>query len=118
MTRYATGRTRRSQQRGDLVLRAPATDSAFGLGLDGSAELHVGAVTAGLGCGGLLAAAALHEGETVSVRRLGATGRAWGLDMTDEMLQITRANAAEADAPIVRTAASASPTSRSPQITR
>ncbi len=55
------------------------------------------------------AVADLHEGETVldlgsgggadvliSARRVGPTGRAIGLDMTDEMLELARANAAEA----------------------
>ncbi len=55
------------------------------------------------------AVADLHEGETVldlgsgagadvliSARRVGSTGKAIGLDMTDEMLDLARANAAEA----------------------
>jgi arsenite methyltransferase len=67
------------------------------------------AVEASLGCGVPTAVADLHEGETVldlgsgagadvliSARRVGDTGRAIGLDMTDEMLQLARANAAEA----------------------
>jgi arsenite methyltransferase len=62
-----------------------------------------------LGCGVPTAVADLHEGETVldlgsgagadvliSARRVGATGRAIGLDMTDEMLALARANAAAA----------------------
>jgi arsenite methyltransferase len=68
-----------------------------------------GAVQASLGCGVPTAVADLHEGETVldlgsgagadvliSARRVGATGTAIGLDMTDEMLALARANAAEA----------------------
>ena len=64
---------------------------------------------ASLGCGVPTAVADLHEGETVldlgsgagadvliSARRVGATGKAIGLDMTDEMLELARANAAEA----------------------
>jgi arsenite methyltransferase len=64
------------------------------------------AVTASLGCGVPTAVADLHEGETVldlgsgagadvliSARRVGATGRAIGLDMTDEMLALARENA-------------------------
>ncbi len=64
---------------------------------------------ASLGCGVPTAVADLHEGETVldlgsgagadvliSARRVGATGRAIGLDMTDEMLALARANAAAA----------------------
>ena len=66
------------------------------------------AVEASLGCGVPTAVADLHEGETVldlgsgagadvliSARRVGATGKAIGLDMTDEMLELARANAAE-----------------------
>src|ERR671911_108329 len=67
------------------------------------------AVEASLGCGVPTAVADLHEGETVldlgsgagadvliSARRVGPTGKAIGLDMTDEMLELARANAAEA----------------------
>jgi ubiquinone/menaquinone biosynthesis C-methylase UbiE len=67
------------------------------------------AVEASLGCGVPTAVADLHEGETVldlgsgagtdvliSARRVGTTGKAIGLDMTDEMLELSRANAAEA----------------------
>ena len=67
------------------------------------------AVEASLGCGVPTAVADLHEGETVldlgsgagadvliSARRVGTTGKAIGLDMTDEMLELARANAAEA----------------------
>jgi arsenite methyltransferase len=67
------------------------------------------AVEASLGCGVPTAVADLHEGETVldlgsgagadvliSAQRVGPTGRAIGLDMTDEMLELARANAREA----------------------
>jgi arsenite methyltransferase len=67
------------------------------------------AVSASLGCGVPTAVADLHEGETVldlgsgagadvliSARRVGASGRAIGLDMTDEMLELARANAVQA----------------------
>jgi arsenite methyltransferase len=70
-------------------------------------SLPEGAVVASLGCGNPLAVADLHEGETVldlgsgggidvllSARRVGPTGFAYGLDMTDEMLELARANAA------------------------
>ena len=63
------------------------------------------AVSASLGCGNPLALAELCEGETVldlgsgggidvllSARRVGATGRAYGLDMTDEMLALAQEN--------------------------
>jgi arsenite methyltransferase len=62
-------------------------------------------VLASLGCGNPTAVAELHEGETVldlgsgggidvllSARRVGASGKAYGLDMTDEMLDLAREN--------------------------
>jgi len=67
------------------------------------------AVEASLGCGVPTAVADLHVGETVldlgsgagadvliSARRVGQTGRAIGLDMTDEMLELARTNARDA----------------------
>ena len=67
------------------------------------------ALNASLGCGVPTAVADLHEGETVldlgsgagadvliSARRVGPTGKAIGLDMTDEMLALARDNAAQA----------------------
>jgi arsenite methyltransferase len=67
------------------------------------------AVLASLGCGNPTALAELASGETVldlgsgggidvllSARRVGPTGKAYGLDMTDDMLQLARRNAAEA----------------------
>jgi arsenite methyltransferase len=67
------------------------------------------ALQASLGCGVPTAVADLHEGETVldlgsgagadvliSARRVGASGKAIGLDMTDEMLELARVNAREA----------------------
>ncbi|MEA2126638.1 MAG: arsenite methyltransferase [Solirubrobacteraceae bacterium] len=78
---------------------------------DEAAAAPAGAVNASLGCGVPTAVADLHEGETVldlgsgagtdvliSARRVGPTGRAIGLDMTDEMLALAHANAAEAGA--------------------
>ena len=63
------------------------------------------AVLASLGCGNPTALAGLGEGETVldlgsgggidvllSARRVGPTGRVYGLDMTDEMLALAREN--------------------------
>jgi SAM-dependent methyltransferase len=63
------------------------------------------AVLASLGCGNPTALAELHEGDTVldlgsgggidvllSARRVGPTGKAYGLDMTDEMLALAREN--------------------------
>ena len=73
------------------------------------ASLPDAAVLASLGCGNPTAIAELHEGETVldlgsgggidvllSARRVGPTGLAYGLDMTDEMLDLARRNQAEA----------------------
>ena len=83
----------------------------FGASLYGQegAEAPAGAVNASLGCGVPTAVADLNAGETVldlgagagadvliSARRVGPTGTAIGLDMTDEMLDLARANAAEA----------------------
>jgi SAM-dependent methyltransferase len=69
------------------------------------------AVIASLGCGNPTALAQLHPGEVVldlgsgggidvllSAQRVGPTGHAYGLDMTDEMLALARTNAAEAGA--------------------
>ncbi len=74
-------------------------------------ELPDEAVLASLGCGNPLMVADLHEGETVldlgsgggidvllSAQRVGPTGKAYGLDMTAEMLSLARANAAKASA--------------------
>ncbi len=72
-------------------------------------QLPDAAVLASLGCGNPIAIAELHEGETVldlgsgggidvllSAKRVGPTGLAYGLDMTDEMLDLARQNQAEA----------------------
>jgi arsenite methyltransferase len=69
------------------------------------------AVLASLGCGNPIAVADLHEGERVldlgsgggidvllSARRVGPSGFAYGVDMTDDMLTLARANAARAGA--------------------
>ena len=74
-------------------------------------ELPDEAVLASLGCGNPTALASMNEGEAVldlgsgggidvllSARRVGPTGKAFGLDMTDEMLDLARANAAKAGA--------------------
>ncbi len=75
------------------------------------AELPEAAVLASLGCGNPTAVAELREGERVldlgsgggidvllSARRVGPTGRAFGLDMTDEMLALAQRNATQAGA--------------------
>lgn len=92
---------------------APA-EAVFGSGLYGAADrgdVPDQAVLASLGCGNPTAVAELREGETVldlgsgggidvllAARRVGATGKAYGLDMTDEMLALALRNAAEANA--------------------
>jgi SAM-dependent methyltransferase len=89
-------------------------DDTFGCGLysaDERGELPFEAVAASLGCGNPTAVADLHPGERVldlgsgggidvllSARRVGPTGFAYGVDMTDEMLDLARANAAKAGA--------------------
>jgi len=72
-------------------------------------ELPEAAALASLGCGNPIAVADLHEGETVldlgsgggidvllSAKRVGSSGRAFGLDMTDEMLALAQRNAEQA----------------------
>lgn len=74
-------------------------------------ELPEEAVLASLGCGNPTAVAALREGEVVldlgsgggidvllSARRVGPSGKVYGVDMTDEMLDLARANAEKAGA--------------------
>jgi arsenite methyltransferase len=74
-----------------------------------TAALPAAAVAASLGCGNPTALARLSPGEVVldlgsgggidvllSARRVGPTGRAYGLDMTDEMLALARDNASKA----------------------
>jgi SAM-dependent methyltransferase len=87
-------------------------DETFGAGLyaaDEVSELPAEALAASLGCGNPLAVADLNPGERVldlgsgggidvllSARRVGPAGLAYGVDMTDEMLELARANAAKA----------------------
>jgi arsenite methyltransferase len=89
-------------------------DDSFGSGLYAAGDrdsLPVAAVAASLGCGNPIAVAQLREGETVldlgsgggidvllSARRVGPSGFAYGVDMTDEMVDLARANAAQAQA--------------------
>ena len=89
-------------------------DGAIGAGLYSALErdeLPDAAVLASLGCGNPIAVADLHPGERVldlgsgggidvllSAKRVGPTGRAFGIDMTDEMLALAQRNAAEAGA--------------------
>jgi arsenite methyltransferase len=102
---------------------SPAADSCCGgpeavggfsenLYRDGETDgLPEEAILASLGCGNPIAVADLHEGERVldlgsgggidvllSARRVGPSGFAYGVDMTDDMLTLARANAAKAGA--------------------
>jgi SAM-dependent methyltransferase len=94
-----------------VVLTEADRSGAFGAALyagDDTEGATATAVAASLGCGVPTAVADLNDGETVldlgsgagadvliSARRVGPMGRAIGLDMTDEMLELARANAAE-----------------------
>jgi SAM-dependent methyltransferase len=91
---------------------AATAEEGFGSRLypaDQRDELPAAAVEASLGCGNPLMVADLNPGETVldlgsgggidvllSAKRVGPTGKAYGLDMTDEMLDLARRNATEA----------------------
>jgi len=81
----------------------PITSNLYGA--DQTLGLPAAAVQASLGCGNPTALAELHEGQTVldlgsgggidvllSARRVGETGKVYGLDMTDEMLALAREN--------------------------
>ncbi len=97
---------------GDATAITDEQRQVFGAGLyeEGDREaLPEAAQLASLGCGNPTAIAELDEGETVldlgsgggidvllSARRVGPTGKAYGLDMTDEMLELARHNQAEA----------------------
>src|SRR4051794_6604795 len=119
--RYAAAATRSAAQPsggccgaspGQSCCGTADADQRFGATLyDGrdAAGATEAALSASLGCGVPPAVAALHEGEPVlalgsgagadvltPARRVGSTGRAIGLDMTDEMLELARRNAAAA----------------------
>src|SRR5512141_1397381 len=81
----------------------PITSNLYDAGQSG--EVPEAALQASLGCGNPTALAELKNGETVldlgsgggidvilSARRVGATGKAYGLDMTDEMLALAEEN--------------------------
>src|SRR5205814_8835568 len=85
----------------------PSTSNLHGD--DETGELPDAAVAASLGCGNPTALAELRPGETVldlgsgggidvllSARRVGPSGKAYGLDMTDEMLALARENQRQA----------------------
>src|ERR687885_58746 len=106
--------------RGETACCGPTADAFEGNGGTFGAARYAGdeleglpadAVAASLGCGNPLVVAALQPGERVldlgsgggidvllSAKRVGPTGKAYGLDMTEEMLALARANAAKAGA--------------------
>ncbi|MBK8293224.1 MAG: arsenite methyltransferase [Solirubrobacterales bacterium] len=114
--RYATAAvdagSRNSSCCGNDAVMTDEQRAAFGSNLyeDGDREeLPEAAQLASLGCGNPTAVANLSEGQTVldlgsgggidvllSARRVGPTGKAYGLDMTDEMLDLARSNQREA----------------------
>ena len=95
--------------------RPAAAADGIGAGVYGPEELDAlpeGVLESSIGCANPVAVADLAAGETVldlgagggldvllSARRVGPTGKAYGLDMTDEMLQLAKANQAEAGIP-------------------
>jgi SAM-dependent methyltransferase len=97
---------------GDGAATMLEVDETFGSALYTQVDrndLPVAAVAASLGCGNPTAVADLHAGERVldlgsgggidvllSARRVGGSGFAYGVDMTTEMLELARANAASA----------------------
>ncbi len=102
----------RVASKGTASCCSPVERADFGAELyttDELASLPEASVLASLGCGNPTAVASLGEGEVVldlgsgggidvllSARRVGPTGKVYGLDMTDEMLALARKNAAEA----------------------
>jgi SAM-dependent methyltransferase len=91
----------------DLAGASPITSDLYGVAETGA--VPEAAVLASLGCGNPTALIELKPGETVldlgsgggidvllSARRVGPTGKAFGLDMTDDMLALARANQREA----------------------
>jgi arsenite methyltransferase len=112
--RYAAAATTKSDGccGGSAGCGPTAATAAFGESLYGEenrTEVPDEALELSLGCGNPTAVAELHEGERVldlgsgggadvllSARRVGPTGKVYGLDMTDEMLEQARRNAAQA----------------------
>jgi SAM-dependent methyltransferase len=107
--RYASAATAVQESSCCAEVRAGA---GFGSELYGEGQsegLPAGAVAASLGCGNPTMLAALEPGQVVldlgsgggidvllSARRVGPTGKVYGLDMTPEMLELARMNQAEA----------------------
>lgn len=112
--RYRTAALRVTGGGGGCCGAAPRANDPITRDLYGEAETAAvprEAVAASLGCGNPTALAALRPGEVVldlgsgggidvllSARRVGPTGKAYGLDMTDEMLALARENARKAGA--------------------
>jgi arsenite methyltransferase len=115
--RYAAAATRATTTDPGAGCCAPSKNFDSGSEVFGAAlyalsdheQLPDTATLASLGCGNPTAVAELHEGETVldlgsgggidvllSAKRVGPSGRAHGLDMTDEMLALARDNAQKA----------------------
>jgi len=112
--RYAAAATAVSAGSAACCPASMETDDRFGSGLYTQLdldELPVAAVAASLGCGNPTTVADLRPGKRVldlgsgggidvllSAKRVGPTGFVYGVDMTSEMLQLARANAAQAGA--------------------
>jgi SAM-dependent methyltransferase len=102
----------RAVQAGQAVTDGDLGDPSCGApAYPDTGDLPEAAVRASLGCGNPVAVADLQPGETVldlgsgggidvllSARRVGSAGKAYGLDMTEEMLDLARANARQAGA--------------------
>jgi SAM-dependent methyltransferase len=115
--KYAAAARAAATAEAGVLLTEADEQGLFGASLydEEAAAAPEAAVSASLGCGVPTAVADLHEGETVldlgsgagtdvliSARRVGPTGTAIGLDMTDEMLELAQRNADDAGATNVR----------------
>ncbi|HEY8492125.1 MAG TPA: arsenite methyltransferase, partial [Dehalococcoidia bacterium] len=110
--RYAAEARRVTAEGGDACCGSPGAKGPISRDIyprDEVADLPEKAVLASLGCGNPTALAELRPGEVVldlgsgggidvllSARRVGPSGKAYGLDMTDEMLELARQNQREA----------------------
>jgi arsenite methyltransferase len=101
----------RAAQAGQAITDGDPAAGCSAPGYPDASGLPEAAVRASLGCGNPVAVADLRPGETVldlgsgggidvllSARRVGPGGKAYGLDMTEEMLDLARANARAAGA--------------------
>jgi arsenite methyltransferase len=101
----------RAAQAGQAITDGDPDAGCGAPGYPDAGGLPEAAVRASLGCGNPVAVADLRPGETVldlgsgggidvllSARRVGPSGFAYGVDMTDDMLTLARANAARAGA--------------------